>query len=356
MKRLMLATALMLGPVLPLYPGVAFANPQVADAGNADEVGNDAMVALYARGAIGKEVWVVDSRPTPKYLSGYIPGAFGLPLDVWKKDPAALERFGVPKNGEVIFYCSGRECTLSVDSAALARERGWRHAKVYRNGVPGWNQKMQPLRAAAAHLLKGNLILLDPEPDQPSVVSGNNVTVPMSLAELQTTAGRALFESLSRNAPIVVLQRGDMAQVNAALEELRDMDFRRLAYFAVADWQAALASAPRPQQLAWAPVYGPGQVSPREFQTAVARKEFLLDVRPAVDYNAGHFPGAVNLPIEDMERDFAQVPKDRPVYVSCATGAKSQKAYDILGRKGYGNVRYLDAEVSCKGEACTIKE
>ncbi len=70
----------------------------------------------------------------------------------------------------------------------------------------------------------------------------------------------------------------------------------------------------------------------------------------------GYFKGTVSLPIEDMEKDVAKVPKDVPVFVNCATGVKSAKTYDILGRKGYSNVSYLDAEISCKGEQCSIKE
>ena len=64
----------------------------------------------------------------------------------------------------------------------------------------------------------------------------------------------------------------------------------------------------------------------------------------------------MSLPIEEMEKDYAKIPKDVPVFVNCASGAKSQKTFDILGRKGYVNVSYLDAEVACKGEICTIKE
>ena len=64
---------------------------------------------------------------------------------------------------------------------------------------------------------------------------------------------------------------------------------------------------------------------------------------------------AWNLPIEELEKEFARVPRDKPVFINCATGAKSQEAFDIFSRKGYTLVKYLDAEISCKGEICTIK-
>lgn len=40
----------------------------------ADEVVNDQMVSFYEQGAIGKTVWVLDSRPAGKYIAGHIPG------------------------------------------------------------------------------------------------------------------------------------------------------------------------------------------------------------------------------------------------------------------------------------------
>jgi rhodanese-related sulfurtransferase len=115
-------------------------------------------------------------------------------------------------------------------------------------------------------------------------------------------------------------------------------------------------AAPAITAVTWAPVYGPGQISPKAFEDAVASGKTIVDVRPAADFARGHFKGALNLPIEDMDRDYAKIPKDAPVFVNCATGAKSQKAFDILGRKGYTNVSYLDAEIACKGDTCTIKE
>ena len=322
----------------------------------ADEVVNDQMVTYYESAQIGKSVWVVDSRPAGKYVAGHIPGALSLPLDMLLKDPASADKLSIPKTGKVIFYCAGRECTLSVDSAAIFRKAGYADAWVYRNGVPGWNQKAQPLQAEEPFIRKGNLILIDTAAGKDTLVTPINRTVQLSLDDLKGDKGKALLADLSKNAPLVVLQRGDMQMVNAVMEELREQDFRRLAYFPLANWKEALASAPAVKTLTWAPVYGPGQIAPKAFEAAVAAGKFILDVRPAADFARGHFKGAISLPIEEMEKDFAKIPKDVPVYVNCATGAKSAKTYDILGRKGYTNVSYLDAEISCKGEACSIKE
>ena len=322
----------------------------------AAEVGNEEMIAHYERQAIGKDVWVIDSRPTGKYSAGHIPGAIGLPLDVLKRDTTGSANLAIPKTGKVIFYCAGRECTLSVDSAEIFKKLGYADVAVYRNGIPGWMQKMQPLLAEESHIKKGNVVLIDTAVGQDTIVTSANQIIQLSLADLKSGKGQALLAELSRNAPLVVIERGKMAAVNEVLEELRDLDFRRLAYFPITAWQGGLAAAPTPKVATWAPVYGPGQVAPKAFENAVASGQFILDVRPAADHAYGHFKGAINIPVEELANESSKVPQGQPVFVHCATGAKSQKTYDILGRKGYANVSYLDAEVACKGESCTIKE
>ncbi|NDP37911.1 MAG: hypothetical protein GZ093_04065 [Rhodoferax sp.] len=353
MKPMILAAALVATALSTSMAWAATASEQKMEV---DEVANEQMVSYYEGGLIGKSVWLVDSRPVGKFIGGHIPGAVSLPLDMLKKDTASAEKLGIPKTGKVIFYCAGRECTLSVDSAAIFRKMGYADAWVYRNGVPGWSQKAQPLLAEEALLKKGNVVLIDTAPGKDSIVTTSNQLVQLSLSDLQGDKGEMALGALSKNAPLVVIDRGDIAAVNAALENLRERDFRRLAYLPLSAWKGALAPAPALTALSWAPVYGPGQIAPKAFEEAVAAGKFILDVRPAADFARGHFKGAVNLPIEEMEKDYAKIPKDVPVFVSCASGAKSQKTFDILGRKGYANVSYLDAEIACKGELCTIKE
>ncbi|MFZ2121883.1 MAG: rhodanese-like domain-containing protein [Rhodoferax sp.] len=353
MKRKSFSRALL---AAVLSASTVFCTYAAAQALEAGEIANEQMVVLYEQGAIGKNVWVLDSRPAGKYMTGHIPGALSLPLDVMKKDASSVDKLAIPKTDKTVFYCAGRECTLSVDAAEIFKKMGYTDVWVYRNGVPGWNQKAQPLLAGEPFIKKGNLVLLDTAPGKDTVAVASNKVVQLGLDDLKGSKGHDALAKLSKNAPIVVLDRGDMGAVNAVLEDLREQDFRRLAYFPLSAWKGALAAAPTLTQVTWAPVYGPGQVSPKAFEEAVASGKFILDVRPAQDFARGHFKGAANIPIEEMEVRFAQVPKDVPVFVNCATGAKSQKTYDILGRKGHTNVSYLDAEISCKGEACSIKE
>ena len=43
----------------------------------------------------------------------------------------------------------------------------------------------------------------------------------------------------------------------------------------------------------------------------------LLDVRPADEYDAGHLPGALSIPPDEVERRLSDIPSDRPVIAYC---------------------------------------
>jgi len=50
---------------------------------------------------------------------------------------------------------------------------------------------------------------------------------------------------------------------------------------------------------------------------AVTRDAFMLDVRPAREFTAGHFPGAVSIPLGQLEERIEEVPTDCRVIVYC---------------------------------------
>jgi rhodanese-related sulfurtransferase/DNA-binding transcriptional ArsR family regulator len=44
---------------------------------------------------------------------------------------------------------------------------------------------------------------------------------------------------------------------------------------------------------------------------------YVIDVRPSVEYEAGHLPGALTIPIEELAERLSEVPRDRPVVAYC---------------------------------------
>ena len=72
----------------------------------------------------------------------------------------------------------------------------------------------------------------------------------------------------------------------------------------------------------------------------------FLDVRSEDEFSTGHVPGAVCVPLEQIESGKAVVPKDRFVVLSCQSGARAAKAREILRARGYQNVAELEGGFS----------
>ena len=70
----------------------------------------------------------------------------------------------------------------------------------------------------------------------------------------------------------------------------------------------------------------------------------VLDVRPAEEFAAGHLPGAVNIPVHELEKRLKELPKRKEVIAYCR-GPYCLMSYDavsLLRRKGM-KARRLEA-------------
>lgn len=61
---------------------------------------------------------------------------------------------------------------------------------------------------------------------------------------------------------------------------------------------------------------------------------FVVDVRTPEEYDAGHVPGAVNIPVEEVRQHIDKFPKDEMCYVYCLAGFRAYLATRILLQKG----------------------
>lgn len=68
-----------------------------------------------------------------------------------------------------------------------------------------------------------------------------------------------------------------------------------------------------------------------------AGRAFLLDVRDPHEWAAGHAVGATHIPLTRLSSRIGEVPRDRAVYVICASGNRSKVATQILLRAGVDN-------------------
>lgn len=63
----------------------------------------------------------------------------------------------------------------------------------------------------------------------------------------------------------------------------------------------------------------------------------VLDVRPREEYDAGHIPGAISIPVADLESRLAELPKRKEVIAYCRGPycVYSVEAVELLRRRGY---------------------
>ena len=66
----------------------------------------------------------------------------------------------------------------------------------------------------------------------------------------------------------------------------------------------------------------------------------LLDVRTEAEYNQGHIPGSIVIPVDELQdRALNELPdKEAEIIVYCRSGARSASACDILVNLGYTNI------------------
>jgi rhodanese-related sulfurtransferase len=87
-------------------------------------------------------------------------------------------------------------------------------------------------------------------------------------------------------------------------------------------------------------------VSPQQVQDisaeaghqAVEDGGFLLDVREAPEWEAGHAPEAVWIPMGELEARLAEVPRDRRIVAICRVGSRSRAVAQALLDAGYDAV------------------
>lgn len=77
-------------------------------------------------------VTVLDVRPEDEYRAGHIPGALSVPLSRLKNILSQL-----PQNQEIVAYCRGPYCVLSVEAVEILRRQGFNAVRLA-EGVEEW--------------------------------------------------------------------------------------------------------------------------------------------------------------------------------------------------------------------------
>ena len=66
----------------------------------------------------------------------------------------------------------------------------------------------------------------------------------------------------------------------------------------------------------------------------------LIDVRSTTEYNIEHIPGAINIPLHELQYRISEIDhiKSNPIVLYCRSGNRSGMAVQYLQQQGYANV------------------
>ena len=78
------------------------------------------------------------------------------------------------------------------------------------------------------------------------------------------------------------------------------------------------------------------QLSPKEFDQK--KGMMILDVRTNKEYENGHIPGAIHVPLSDIGDKIKKLKKDKELVVYCQSGNRSIWAIKRLMGMGYKNL------------------
>ena len=72
----------------------------------------------------------------------------------------------------------------------------------------------------------------------------------------------------------------------------------------------------------------------------------LIDVREPREYAAGTFKGAINMPVNTLEKNLDKLPTDKPIVFFCGAGGRSGEAHDLVrAQRPVLKTMFIDATI-----------
>ncbi|MCY1222611.1 Rhodanese-like domain protein [compost metagenome] len=141
----------------------------------------------------------------------------------------------------------------------------------------------------------------------------------------------------------------------------------RLASTSVADLWVTLRSAAEERlvelQVALASIIEHGDDLEGFDRAAILKKAragevLVLDVRPAEEFATAHLPHARSLPLDELRKRLAELPKDMPVVAYCRGPfcLMAKDAVELLRKKGYRAFHLTDGVAEWRAHGLPIEE
>jgi rhodanese-related sulfurtransferase len=162
------------------------------------------------------------------------------------------------------------------------------------------------------------------------------------------------LDDIPRNAPVVLYSDSEAVTLNA-YKDLREEGFKNLS-LVEGNYQGWVASGGRTangpifsNEIKWVRKIGKGEITVAEFRKAVAGElpnTFVIDARTNEEIEEyGIFKNTTNIPLDEVPKRLASIPKDKRIFIHCSTGARADLAYQELVKHGY-DVKFLLLDIT----------
>lgn len=313
-----------------------------------------------------KGVMIIDSRPAARqYDPGHISGAISIPDSQFDK---MVDKLPADKATQLVFYCGGLECMLSHNSAFKAEKLGYSNIKVYAEGMPDWKARGGPVSVSTAFIRKlidekAAYTLIDARPKRVA----DKGMIPGAINISDTDFDRNVDKLPADRAALVIYYCGGLECVlsDKSADKARKLGYTNVVTYppGYPEWEKVHGAAPAVGSTATGATAAGASLMPGKEKGTVTVASFekvwkenpasimVVDVRDAKEFAAGTMKGAVNLPINDLEKKVDTLPKNKPVVFICGTGARSGEAYDMVKLLA-GDVQayFIDAEIKFGGD------
>ena len=307
----------------------------------------------------GQAYNLFDARPVKRFGDAHIPSA----RPAFPKDENFLSLLPAEKDALLVFYCGGPTCPYTGEAVGKAQEAGYTRLKGFQAGMPGWQKSKLPVHSEASWLA-GNLntqhVILDVRDKTASSQSHIKGAVALPVTELQAMTQRFIAEQkvpelpgvTDLRAPIVVYADSHTAkEALLAYKELRNWGYTGTTVLngGLSNWAAAglpTGQGAAATSIVFEKKLAPGAIAPKEFVALEESRDGVLfvDVRTDQEAAAGVIRDALQIPLEQLEDRYADLPKDKEIILYCANGIRAEMAYQTLDKLGF-KTRFLNETI-----------
>lgn len=244
---------------------------------------------------------------------------------------------------------------MSPLAARKAEKLGYKNVKVFHAGLPAWKKAGHLVVSDIAGIenydkTEASYILIDLRPTK--LAEQGHIPKAVAIVEGGLDKMKEQFPK-HMAAPIILYnQDGSLASAQEAFKKISDWGYKQVSVLSggFLAWEKAgkqIAKGPTGKKITYVRKLQPGEVDIAAFKEEVlkpAAGSLILDVRTPKEAADGIFPNALNIPMEELEQRFSEVPKGKTLFVHCSTGVRAEMAYNVLKKAGY-DAKYVKAKV-----------